>query len=210
MPRVVVTGAEQAAGVSRWHITESEGELLEAAAASVPEEIHHPVKRLEWLAGRALLMQQCRDLGIRWKGVVKDQHGKPFLVQSHAHLSVSNSFPWIACQLRHEGPAGIDIEQPRPSLLRVLPRMLSPTELSDAGDSQQKSCVYWCAKEALFKWHGERGIHFSRHIEIRPFTYDLHGGQLTAALVTHQLRRSIELQYVPTTEWTLVYALSEL
>jgi 4'-phosphopantetheinyl transferase len=29
--------------------------------------------------------------------------------------------------------------------------------------------VCWCAKEAIYKWHGKKGLEFKKHIHIKPF-----------------------------------------
>jgi phosphopantetheinyl transferase len=99
---------------------------------------------------------------------------------------------------------GIDLEQPRKKLLAIAPRILSSTELKDAGDDVLKHCVIWCAKEALFKIHGKGGLHFSNQLNVQPFP--LHEeGTLVGIISDNGNAMSVELNYEVSPDFVLVY-----
>src|SRR5690606_11645385 len=111
----------------------------------------NPRKRLEFLAGRALIRALLREWNLPYPGLTKDAYGKPFLIGSPLHLSLSHSYPFVAAVLHRHKNVGIDLEQPKDKLLRIAPRVLCADELRNAGNDVVKHCVYWCAKEALVK-----------------------------------------------------------
>ncbi len=157
-------------GWAVWRIEEDESTLSrEMPGEQCPSEIHSTPKRLEWWAARVLLNRLLADAGLIFGGVLKDEFGKPFLKSYPHFISLSHSFPYIAVQIDTKSPVGIDVEQPKSKLLRVAPRILSPTEVTDAGNDVVKNCVYWCAKESLYKIHGKRGLVFSKHLLVDPF-----------------------------------------
>jgi len=46
---------------------------------------------------------------------------------------------------------------------------LSNPERLHAGDDLSKMCIYWCAKESLYKWYGKKNLSFKDNIFIEPF-----------------------------------------
>ncbi|MCU0420498.1 MAG: 4'-phosphopantetheinyl transferase superfamily protein, partial [Cyclobacteriaceae bacterium] len=162
-----------------WYISENEQELGFEAMESCPEDIVNPQKRLEWLAGRALVRALVENSGLTYAGVKKDAYGKPALKDLPHRVSLSHSFPYVAAQVDRDQEVGIDLEQPKQKLLTIAHRVLSPAEQQNAGEDVVKHCVYWCAKEALYKIHGKRGLHFATQLLIDPFALSsagtLHG-----------------------------------
>lgn len=192
--------------IALWHITENE-QFLSAQSDSVfsPEEIISPHKRLEWLAGRLLLRHLAESSGFPYQGIRKDEYGKPFLKGSEHHISLSHSYPYVAAQIHPHHSVGIDIEQPKEKLLRIAPRILDPSELENAGNNIVKHCVYWCAKEALYKVYGKRGLLFTNHLRLKPF--DLKEmGDLEGWVESNGARQFIELHYIVTKDYVLVHS----
>ena len=37
------------------------------------------------------------------------------------------------------------------------------------GDNTNGLYVAWCTKEAIYKWNGEKGLEFKKHIHMKPF-----------------------------------------
>jgi len=155
-----------------WEIDENEEGLTDLILPddACPEEIGNPRKRLEWLAGRALLKKMIEENRLVYQGIVKDEFGKPFLRNLPHQISLSNSFPFVAVQIHPSRSVGIDLEQPRPKLFSVMRRVLTDGEWSDGANNLRKLCVYWCAKEALYKIYGKRSLIFTEQILIRPFS----------------------------------------
>lgn len=189
-----------------WRITEGEEDLRMMAGESCPADVVVPQKRMEFLAGRSLVRTLVEAFGLRYRGITKNPFGKPLLMGLPVEVSLSHSTPYVAAQLHRAKAVGIDVEQPKEKLLRVAPRVLSLEEQLDAGDNVLKHCVYWCAKEALYKIHGERGLHFSTQLLVDPFT--LHErGTLRGTIKTNLMSTSIDLGYSAQPTFALAFTL---
>lgn len=182
-----------------WHILESEEELLDRLQAGARELeelsiIRNETRRLEWLACRILLKQLAYSQQVNYTELKKDSFGKPYLAGSPAFISLSHSFPFAAAILNTEKEVGIDIEKSRSQLLRIRHKFLNQKELSCAGDNLEKLCVFWTAKEALYKLYGKRGLHLQEDIQIDPFELE-EEGEIIGRLVTKQIKESFTLHY---------------
>jgi 4'-phosphopantetheinyl transferase len=167
MPLHKIELTEYQCGWGVWNITESESELAENELC--PSDISNVVKRTEWYAGRMLMKNLVEKAGLIYHGMYKDDFGKPYLNDHPHHVSLSHSYPHVAAQLDLNHPVGIDIEQPKAKLLKIAPRIFSAGELKDAGTGLSKNCIYWCAKESLYKIYGQRGLSFMEHLLVLPF-----------------------------------------
>lgn len=160
-----------------WKLEESEAQLESMLPPGIDRSeysgIGHPLKRREWLAGRCLFAALCEQAGFPFQGIWKSPDGKPYLLGSTAHISLSHTEHLIAAALDLHAPIGIDLETPRPQLLRIAHKFLSPEELSAAGADQNLLCKYWTAKEAIYKLVGEKQISFREHIRVYPSKADL-------------------------------------
>jgi hypothetical protein len=200
--KTVWQGTESA--VALWRIEEPEEELAFLALESCPDDIVHMPKRLEWLAARALTAQLVLDIGLEYAGLRKDEFGKPFLKGLPHQLALTHSFPYVAVQIDAIQSVGIDLEQPKEKLRTVAPRMFTPGETEDAGDNLTKLCIYWCAKEALYKLHGKRSLLFSEHLLVQPFLMG-NKGALTGIIQGDEASRQIKLGYEVTPDFVWVY-----
>lgn len=178
-----------------WKITEDESSLTaDVPVESVSVDIVNPRKRLEFLAGRALIKALLHHWNIPYQGLTKDTYGKPFLVGSTMHISLSHSYPYVAAILHRHKNVGIDLEQPKEKLLKIAPRILREDELQNAGSNIVKHCIYWCAKETLIKIHGKKDLVFSKNLLVTPF--DLHKtGLLVGRIVAGNSETTIPLEY---------------
>ncbi len=157
-----------------WHITETVDELKHKVILSEDdlgdmERIHHPVKQKERMASRACVQELVRSYDKQYKGLIKDDHDKPFLIDLDWHISISHSFPFAVAIIHKKLPVGIDIEKPVDKLIKLAPRFLSEQELTNVEGDPVKLCVYWTGKEAIYKLNGKRGLIFRRDIFIHPF-----------------------------------------
>jgi 4'-phosphopantetheinyl transferase len=197
--RSEMTGETSAWGL--WQITETEEELSYTALESCPDDIIAPAKRKEFLAGRALVKTLAEKAGVQYSGIRKDEQGKPYLKDQSHEISLSHSSPYVAAQIDAGHAVGIDIEQPKEKLLRVAPRVLSKIEVKDAGDDIVKHCVYWCAKEAMYKLYGKRGLHFSNELNVDSFKLK-RSGELRGHIKSHI---TVSLGYTVKDDYVLVY-----
>lgn len=103
---------------------------------------------------------------------VRDEHGKPFLFGSSAHISLSHTREKLALIISKSYAPGIDIEDLRPALQQVAARMLSEDELKFHAlkvDSQRALQYCWGAKEAVYKSWGVRKLTFNTHMILCDF-----------------------------------------
>ncbi len=153
--------------VSVWKITETFEELL----ALVPKECYSAClgnftseKRCkEWLAVRVMV---AGLFGVDAR-IVYDENGKPALVGSDVHISISHTdgYAAIACSCDE---VGLDIELSSRNVLAVAKRFMQH-ELLDAvsaHDANHVALCHWCSKEALYKITGDLGGNFKDNISV--------------------------------------------
>jgi 4'-phosphopantetheinyl transferase len=155
-------------------ITDNESTLRAGLPLTIPEEeelamITHPAQRVEWLACRVAIRKLIEEQGALYQGLQKDEFGKPFLIDSSWHISLSHTSGWAAAILHKSRPVGIDIEPIREQFRRVVPRVLSADEIAHAASDPHRLAIYWCAKEALYKLYGKRQLTFREHLHVEPF-----------------------------------------
>jgi len=129
----------------------------------------HPMKQLEWLASRTCVKYTVELLEHNYQGIEKDEHNNPYLSGIKGFVSISHTSDYTAVIVSLEEEVGIDIERISDKLSRVAHRFLSESEQLQAGDDLFKMCIYWCAKESLYKWFGKKNLSFRDNIFIKPF-----------------------------------------
>lgn len=80
--------------------------------------------------------------------------GAPLIIGSSLHISISHGADTALLAINPCHPIGIDIEAPRPQLLRIAPRFMDPEEYHLYGHSLNTALAVWTAKEATFKAAG--------------------------------------------------------
>jgi 4'-phosphopantetheinyl transferase len=179
-----------------WHIREAEGELLDQIKEfeSIPPNITHEQKRLEFCVGRVLAKTLLEKLSVKFEGIVKDEFGKPFFRNNYYQLSLSHSYPYVGALIDKSKSVGIDVEQIKSKLLKIGPRVLHPEELEDAGTDEIKHCIYWCAKEAMIKIYGKKDLVFAENLLIKPFTLQ-NQGNISGRIIVNNTETTIPLYY---------------
>lgn len=156
-----------------WKLTETESELHESLGSSYNlddlETISHPQKRREWLASRILIKILVEQFGFHYEGTHKDEHGKAFLVNNASHISITHTFDYVAAVINASAPVGIDMEKTSEKLQRTSGKFLAAPEFDHAENQPEILCMYWCAKEAIYKLYGKKKISFKNSIYIKPF-----------------------------------------
>jgi 4'-phosphopantetheinyl transferase len=204
MPLIKIQSTGEQSAWALWFISEEEQEFTSIIAEQPDSTVLNSIKRLEWLAGRILLRQLTEHFGLEYAGTIKDEFGKPFLKNLPHHISLSHSFPYVAAQIDLHQEIGIDLEQPKSKLLNIAHRILSPTELLDAGSDVIKHCVYWCAKETMYKAYGKKGLHFSDQLQIKPFVL-LNAGDIYGRIHANGKSRDLTMTYLIQPDYVLVY-----
>lgn len=199
MPLFTQEKLDNAASWALWHISEDEEDFLNMLSLNAPEQaelalIKPPQQRLEWLASRLLVKQLAAQHHMPPTEIIKDDCGKPMPANGSFHISLSHAYPYAAAILHEQQAVGIDIEHPRSQLLRIQHKFLNSAERLCAADDPRKLCVYWAAKEAIYKLYGKRGLIFQEQILIQPFELEIQG-ELQATLLLKSAKQTFSLYY---------------
>ena len=156
-----------------WKIEESEELLLAGLQLKQHEldylaSLNNGKRLLHWLSTRLLLRTMLNTS--EYIDCRMDEHGKPYLINSSVQISLSHSYDYAAVMIG-EKSVGVDIEQVKTKIHRIQQKFLSPRELAlpYVLDNTQGLYACWCAKEAVYKWYGKKGLEFKKHIHIQPF-----------------------------------------
>lgn len=158
-----------------WHIDEPEEVLLRESklsplAQTAYQKIIHPRKRREWLAARLALKKLLEKWGHVYTDLRKDTWGRPHLENSGLHLSIAHNSPFAFAAVDRKNPIGIDIQLPCSKLQGVKEKFLNDEEIRDSDNNLEKLCIYWCAKEAVYKSQGGKNLSLKQDIRISAFT----------------------------------------
>ncbi len=131
----------------------------------------HPTRKIQQLACRALLHELDPSFPFEQYGL--GQNGKPLLLNGYCHFNLSHTTQYAAAIVSNSKAVGIDAERISDRVLRVQKKFLHNTELhflSSLPPSLEVSyaTMFWCIKEAVYKWWGKGGLDFADDIRIVP------------------------------------------
>lgn len=149
-----------------WHINEVESFFTKQVP--LQNNISHPHKRLQHLAGRILLRELFEDFPLQL--IIIADTKKPFLANEAFHFSISHCGNYAAAIVSKQNRVGVDIEIPHEKILRIRHKYLSGEEIKMleqlTADPIHLLTMAWSVKEALFKWYGVGQIDFIEHLHI--------------------------------------------
>jgi phosphopantetheinyl transferase len=150
-----------------WKIEEPESFFL--TKVPIKQQVTHPYKRLQHLAGRLLLPELFEDFPID-EIIIADTR-KPFLEDEEYHFSISHCGNFAGAIASRENRVGVDIEFVSPRLKGISPKFLNEDERKYLEKWQYMSTLHlqmitivWSAKEAIFKWYGAGNVDFRKHM----------------------------------------------
>lgn len=196
-----------------WKIEETESELrsllsLNSKEVRELESIRAPQSRLRWMASRLALKSVFKE----WKVIEihKDIHGKPYFELLNGHFSLSHSGEFAVCVYHPEKMVGVDIEFIRPKVFNIREKFMKADELNSIPekDAMESLFVCWCAKEAIYKWQGKKGLSMKDGISVHPFVYE-EKGQLKAELLNGEGVRILEVHYERLGDFMMAYVSPE-
>jgi len=194
-----------------WQISESEDELLQGLR--IDEDLNNALstikvrnRKLESIATRVLLQDLTRKMGIDYKGIWKDQHGKPFLIDQNSHISISHSYPFAAAMVNLTNQTGIDLEHYNKKILRLETKFMNEQEIFDCNKNYEKMILVWAAKEAMYKSYGRKNLSFKDNIELLPFEM-LSRGILKSKVKRHDTVQFYDLEYLRFPNFVVCYTL---
>ena len=191
-----------------WQIEETEEELRSQLVISLREEreletIRAEKGRVRWLAVRKALNSLFPEDISESR---KDEHGKPFVCNYDGYISLSHSNDFAVAMIHPQHPVGVDIEIIQPKIRRIVKKFLTDKEIDFVHGEHEIEKLYacWCAKEAIFKWQGKKGISLKQNIEIHSFQYT-GSGILQASLNTSEFSKVLKVEYEKVDGYSLAY-----
>lgn len=146
-----------------WKITETEHQLVDLCHLTPPEML--PDKRSEWMVSRILIQYLLDSFELPFNGMETLPTGKPILRDSSAQISITHSFPFAATLINLRKNCGIDLESEREKLVKVQRKFLHSSEQAYQGQLPALTKI-WCAKEVVFKVHGDKNLSFQHEISV--------------------------------------------
>lgn len=137
--------------------------LIAAEDVASAMRFQNEKRRREHLAWRRIVR---RELGAKVHIDYNDV-GAPVVDVDDRWISVAHGGECVAVAIADE-PVGVDIESLDRDFARVAPRYMTAEELS-LSDDERWACFVWCAKEAMYKLYGRRGVELRGELRVDSF-----------------------------------------
>ena len=160
-----------------------------------------PRKRSEWLASRELLFRIAK-LPERAE-CLYDEFGKPYLIGSNRHISVSHSASWASAMICDQS-CGVDIQVYSNAVERIANKFLSENEIKQTLKSKNRLHhlhLLWGAKECMYKAYGKKKLEFRQHIFIHTLDIDNCTGKGEISIEDIHLQYEIHFRILPEAAW---------
>ena len=205
MPLTNIIYLDAGRRIGCWQITESIDELSESLTidADLEERIKncHERRVKELLATRVMLKQLMQNSEEK---IVYDENRKPSLKYGSEKISISHSRDRVVILMSKSVEVGIDVEYVGEKILRIKEKFLTEKELEFAGEDLVKGTIYWCAKESLYKFYGERELDFRKNLILSDFEVQ-RKGHFQAKIVQEQFYKEMIVNYCVFDEFVMTY-----
>ena len=162
-------------------------------------------KKLEWLSSRYLLHLMS---GRAERGKFeKDIHGKPHLIDSEYHVSISHSKN-LVCVLASPLLVGVDIQYYVSKISRIKHKFVSDSESEMIEEAKEKEYLHilWGAKESLYKAYGKRALDFKKHMTVHNLHVMGNTGTCKGTIQKEDYHKEFEISYQLFNKYVIVYA----
>ena len=157
-----------------WKIEETEPFFLQTVP--LQNEITHPHKRLQHLAGRYLLRYLFPDFPYELIRIADTR--KPFLENEAYHFSISHCGDFAAAIVSSEKRVGVDVEIYSDKIERVKKKFVNKVEentlehFAPQNHLNKYLTLMWSCKESIFKWYGNGQVDFRKHMQMQAIHFD--------------------------------------
>ena len=194
-----------------WTITETIPELELLFQKLRPDQekcvFKSEVRQKEWLASRILAYLLLQNFTPEKHLLSSNENGKPEFAGTNFHVSISQSGGQVAVILSDSFEVGIDIEILREKILKIAFKFLSAKELEFAGNNFEKICLYWSAKETLYKMYSRKQLLFIENLHVGSVN-SIESGELEGTVSTEDFNRNYCVQYEKLGNFILTYCLT--
>jgi phosphopantetheinyl transferase len=187
-----------------WEIEEEENTLISLLPKGINlselEQVKHERRRMEWLSARVLALSLAKKIGIEIETFYKDEYGKPYLLNNQFFISISHAKQYAVVILQKDKPVGIDIEIQSEKVSRSISRVCKSEEIEQIGNDERRATIFWCAKEALYKYYGKKKLDFKKDIHVQ-----LVNEHLSGKIFTDLYTLAPQIGYQTFEEYMIVY-----
>lgn len=197
-----------------WRVEEDADDLigrlqLDDRERAVLASLNKGKRTLHWLSTRVLLRLMLDTPG--FIDCPSDANGKPYLANFPQKISLTHSFDYVAVMLSEVGEVGIDLELVSPKILRIAHKFMKSEELEfleGMDEENQINSLYacWCAKEAVYKLQGNKGVSFREDMTIQAFEFQ-DQGVLELTLHAKNRHETFKVHYERFLEYMLGYVM---
>jgi phosphopantetheinyl transferase len=173
MPQIFSTNLDPSGNLLLWQAEEESAwfkeqlnvvpELWEEYESLANEAIRH-----RWLASRYAVQQVSQQSPLK---LVKEPSGKPILLESENHISLSHCEGYVAA-IHGDAPVGIDVERISHRAQKIKNYFMRDEELVLLGEENGALILAWSAKESIFKWYGKQNLGYKSQLCIRSIDFD--------------------------------------
>ncbi len=180
-----------------WHITEPEDFFLNKV--TLKNDVSHPHKRLQHLAGRFLL--QLLEPQFPLDLISISDSKKPLLIDEAFHFSISHCGNYAATIVSNHALVGIDVELISPKIKKIHNKFLSEKEIKMVWDHCQREedilkilTLFWSAKESMVKWYGKGKVDFKKDMQIQNLFVENDQGRISAYF-GKEMKKELVIQF---------------
>ncbi|MFC5269519.1 4'-phosphopantetheinyl transferase family protein [Adhaeribacter terreus] len=211
MPLTDLREINDATFLGFWQITETTEELTLLFRKLRPQQeipqFKSQQRQLEWLASRILAYLLLQDFTPEPFEISSNENGKPEFSGTTYEASISQSGGLVAVLLSDTFEVGIDIEIIREKILKIASKFLSDKELQQADQDLKKTCLYWSAKETLYKMYSRKKLLFKENLAVGPVPA-VEKGVLQGEVLLHNFQRNFTVHFENFDNFMLTYCLA--
>jgi phosphopantetheinyl transferase len=209
VPLIKKESLDKGTSLCVWKCGETIDQLRSLAAIDKDDLVKlnkfgNPNRKIHFLIVRIICKQMTGSSKIHY-----NDEGKPFITATNKHISISHSHDYVAVLLSVNSNIGLDIQRKEEKIIRIRERFLNLREnkMIDTNNIEHLT-ILWCAKESVYKIHGDPNVFFKEHITIQS-TSGFQSPHLTAEL-NHTLYSDIHhLKFEILENYVLVYTVFE-
>lgn len=191
-----------------WKMEEDESRLQELSGLTDAPQHLHSVRRLEFLAVRALAM----NMGVQPTSIAYLPSGKPFLNDNNQSISITHTKNYVGILLSEHQHVGLDLEHQSERIKKIRHKFMHPDEetqlklISNPINETVGLLLHWCAKESLFKSVPEEAVDFARELRISHLDNLNEKGRFKGCFV--RTGETFEIDYIVESDFVLTCSFS--
>ncbi|MEJ8802889.1 4'-phosphopantetheinyl transferase superfamily protein [Pontibacter sp. H249] len=166
----------------------------------------HDKRKKEWLASRVLAYTLLKQFTSAPAFLKKDENGKPYFEDQQLCISISHSPCFAAVIISSKYEVGIDIELLSQKALRVANKFLNEAEKEFTATDENRTCLYWSAKETLYKLYSRKQLIFKDNLILSPGSDQ---NVLEGQVITAEISKLYHIKYEFLQNHVLTYCIND-